>query len=217
MSGSLYDAPHDVNASSLLHARTVLCVQPKLNNQQFLRQALDGYRPVMVDTAFEAIRCNNHSAFDAYILDYWLPDWSGSALCREIRKADPHSPIVFYTSFESGDATRALSARATAFIRAPIDSLVLRERLRVLIERADIHDLHARLEEERAIHDELQRRASAAVHTAEQAMRRARAAIEQSAKIKAAKAFIDAGGTRAGFERFWPKQFAAVCARETLT
>jgi DNA-binding NtrC family response regulator len=216
MPDSLY-AP-DVNASQpLLPAPTVLCVQAKLKNQQFLRQALDGYRLVMAGTAFEAIRCHNHSVFDAYIVDYWLPDWSGSALCREIRKTDPHSPIVFYTSFGSGDATRALNARATAYIRAPIDSLVFRERLRMLIESADINNLHARLEEERAIHDELQRRASAAVDTAEQAMRRARTAIERSAKIKAEKAFIDAGGTRAGFERLWPKQFAAVCAHETRT
>jgi DNA-binding response OmpR family regulator len=212
MSGSLYNGPQEVNALSLLHARAVLCVQPKLNNQQFLRQALDHYRLIIVDTAFEAIRCNNHSVFDAYIVDYWLSDWSGTALCREIRKSDPHTPIVFYTSIGIGHPARALGAGATAYIRAPIEAVVFRERLRLLIEAADIHDLHARHQEERAIHDELQRRAAAATDKAKQARARSRDAIERAAKIKAAKAFIEAGGTRAGFQRFWPNQFAAVCA-----
>jgi DNA-binding NtrC family response regulator len=216
MSGSLYDAHSEVDAlQPLLPARHLLCVQPKLNSQQFLGHALEGYRLLMVGSAFEAIRCNNHSVFDAYIVDYWLPDWAGPALCREIRKSDPHTPIVFYTSIGAGDPDRALRAGATAYIRAPIDSFVFRERLRVLIECADIHDLHARREEERAIHDELERRAAAAIDQAEQAMQRSRAAIERVAKLKAAKAFIEAGGTRAGFQRFWPHQYAAVCAQKS--
>jgi DNA-binding response OmpR family regulator len=199
-----------------LPQRSVLCVQPRIENQQFLQHALEGYRLEMVRSAFDAIRCSNHSLFDAYIVDYWLSDWAGTGVCREIRKHDPHVPIIFYTSLGGDHAARALRAGATVYIRAPIDAAVFRERVRLLIESADIHDLHARLEEQRTIHDELQRRAAAAIGNAEQAAWRASAAIERSTKLKAAQAFISAGGTRSGFQRFWP-EFGTVSARERLS
>jgi DNA-binding response OmpR family regulator len=75
----------------VLPERSVLCAQPAIGNQQFLLQALQGYRLVIVGNALDATRCHNHSVFDAYVLDYWLPDWSGTALCRDIRKNDPHA------------------------------------------------------------------------------------------------------------------------------
>jgi DNA-binding response OmpR family regulator len=197
-----------------LPERSVLCVQPKIENQQFLQHALDGFRLEIVDTAFDAIRCINHSLFDAYIVDYWLPDWTGTGLCREIRKHDPHVPVICFTSLGGDHSARALRAGATIYVRAPIDPALFRERVRLLIESADIHDLHARLEEERAIQDELQRRAAAAIGNAEQAMLRGSAAVERSAKLKAAKAFISAGGTRSGFQRFWPQQSGSLRAKD---
>jgi len=45
-------------------------------------------------------------------------------------------------------------------------------------------------------------------------MKRAAKAIEHAAKIKAFKAFVDAGGARAHFERWWPQQFDMCWAAE---
>jgi DNA-binding NtrC family response regulator len=194
-----------------------LCVQPSLENQAFVHGALGRYNVVMAASAFDAIRLMNRSVFNAYILDYWLPDWGGPALCREIRKSDPNVPIIFYTVADAAHSNRALRAGAQAYIEAPVDAGVLRERVQLLIEAADIHDLRARIEEEQTIQEELERQAAAAIQRAQQAMQQADIAIERIAKIKASKAFIHAGGTCAGFQRFWPHQFAAVQAREGST
>ncbi|MDB5927800.1 MAG: response regulator with CheY-like receiver domain and winged-helix DNA-binding domain [Betaproteobacteria bacterium] len=217
MSGSFYrEQPTARQLQRVLPARAVLCVQPKTKNQQFLEHALEAFSLVFAGNAFEAIRCSNRSAFDAYVLDCWLPDWTGSGLCREIRKSDPNVPIIFYTLTGDEHAPRALRAGATAYLHAPLDGGALRERLRLLIEAADIRDLRARLEVERVLHDELER-TSATIDSAEQPMCPAADWIERMAKLKAIKAFIAAGGTRAGFQRFWPHEFAAACARERQT
>jgi DNA-binding response OmpR family regulator len=190
--------------------RSILCVQQNPEIQAFLREALADFRVIMATTADEAVRRINNETFDAYVLDYWLADWSGASLCREIRRADPHGPICFYATAASGEnRARALRAGASAFIAAPADAATLSKSMRALIKEADLASLHARVEEARVIHEELERQAAAASARADNAMKRAAKAIEHSAKIKACKAFIDAGGARAHFERWWPQQFDA--------
>lgn len=61
------------------------------------------------------------------------------------------------------------------------------------------------------------KRSTAATGNAAQVMRGGRDAIARSAKVKAEKAFITAGGMRAGFQRFWAHQFAAMSAAERQT
>jgi hypothetical protein len=82
---------------------------------------------------------------------------------------------------------------------------------------ADAASAQARIEETRVIQEELQRQAASAVARADNAMQRAEKAIERAAKIKAFKAFVDAGGTRAHFERWWPHEFASCWAAQDAT
>jgi DNA-binding response OmpR family regulator len=215
MSGSLYRIPTATVEQQPVLPRLVLCVQPNSGNREFLQPALADYRVVMVDKAFDAIRSINRSVFDAYVLDYWLPDWTGAALCRDIRKNDPHVPIICYTTAGDEYKVRALRAGATDYIRPPVAATAFRERLRMLIQSADVNSLRARIEAEHTIQDELRRQLPALKNAASTTDRGA-AAIEPRAKVKAAKVFIDAGGTRSCFERFWPQQFATVCANEGL-
>ncbi len=217
MSGSFHHfAPHPHASATALPERSVLCVQPNSENQQFLKQALAGFRVVMAPNGLEAVRIKNQAVFDAYIIDYWLPDWAGVALCRDIRKTDPHVPIVVYTSASSEYAQRAFRAGAMAYLNAPTDAVAFRERLGALIRISDIHDLRARVEMERVILEELQRRAMVAKERTEAAMVQAEGAIERAARGKAEKAFLAAGGTLGGFERSWPHQFAAARERDSL-
>ena len=64
---------------SPLGRRSVLCVQPNADHQAALRLALARFELRLVPNALEAIRALNAGAFDAYVLDYWLPDWGGPA------------------------------------------------------------------------------------------------------------------------------------------
>src|SRR5687767_5563291 len=87
----------------VLPERSVLCAQPDMQRQEELKDAMQPWRVVTVANAFEAIRMSNAEAFDAYVLEYWLPDWSGVALCRHIRKTDPHAPICIYSRIETDE------------------------------------------------------------------------------------------------------------------
>ena len=199
--------------TSALPHRTVLCAHAKAETQQFLQSVLPECRFVFACTGFEALRCANHAIFDLYIVDYWLPDWTGVGLCRDIRKIDARGPLCFYaTRDQHRYRERALAAGANLYLEAPVDAEHLSHHLRGLIERAHIDSLAARFEEERVIHEELKARAAAAGALAKDAMTQAIRAIERSGKIKAYQAFVAAGGTRANFERWWPHQFGSAWA-----
>lgn len=190
--------------------RSGLCVLPEGNCKQTLEDAFAGDRVVFAHTAYDALRNMHAGVFDYYVLDYWLPDLTGAALCREIRKVDPSAPIIFCSATNREDARRrALNAGANAYVCLPVEAKVLRERVNLLISRADADCLLAKREEELAIATELERRSKAAISRAGQAMALAKDAAERGAervaRAKAYKAFMESRGTRANFDRWWPQ------------
>ena len=202
-----------INDQTPLAKRSVLCVQPKEDFHPSIELALSKYRVVIVHNAMDAIRAMNDGHFDAYVLDYWLPDWNGPALCREIRQQDPHVPICFFTGAEGQDLKkRALRAGAQGFLSAPDEAWVLAEKLRNWLQYADLAALRAKIDEEHAIQHELERRATVAIAASEHARERAREAMERVVQLRARKAFIDAGGTLATFQRWWPQIRASAVA-----
>src|ERR671912_406368 len=58
----------------------------------------------------------NSQEFDLYLLDSWLPDGSGLDLCRQIRKFDNTTPILFYSAaaYEI-DRDQAIKSGAQAY------------------------------------------------------------------------------------------------------
>jgi len=205
ISGTLQRTAEPLRA---LQPRAVLCVLPNAEIQRFALSVLCDFRMTVTATAIDALRWMHSGIFDAYVLDYWLPDWTGPSLCRDIRRHDPHVPICFYTTaMAPTHRARALRAGASAFLEAPTEGAALSRRLHVLLDRADAASLHAMAEGTRVIQEELERRATAAAAQANVAIRKAQAAIERAAKIKARKAFVEAGGASAHFARWWPQQF----------
>jgi CheY-like chemotaxis protein len=188
--------------------KSVLCVDEDTESRALLQHALPDFELVYVSSAFEAIREMNARAFDGYVLDYWLSDWAGPGLCRDIRKIDPHAPIVFCAgAARDQDRDRALRAGANAYLVKPIDSKELRSKFCKLLYLADAGSLHAKIAEEEAIQDELQRRVAHLRERAEAASRVSAQSFERIARIKAYKAFMQDRGTRAHFERWWPQVF----------
>ena len=190
-----------------LQRRKVLVVDDDPDFRALLEEILSDRTLVFAANAFEAIKHVNSASFHAYVLDYWLPDWSGPALCREIRKSDPHAPVVFCTSAaRDHDQARAMRAGASAYICKPVDPATLRSKLGAFISLSEVESLRAKAELERAVQDELDRRLAAVART-EQAKALAASSIERTARSKAYKAFIDARGTRVYFESWWPQLF----------
>jgi DNA-binding response OmpR family regulator len=197
--------------------RRILCVDDDTESTEVLREILCDYTLTCAATAFEAIRAINTRFFHAYILDYWLPDWTGVQLSRAIRETDPHGPIIFCTAAaRDEDRKRALRSGANAYFCKPIDPERLRRQLRVHIELSELESLRAKTEEELAVTDELKRRLSNALSRAEAARHLATEAMERTVRTKAYRAFVEARGTRAHFESWWPNVFGSARASEAL-
>jgi response regulator RpfG family c-di-GMP phosphodiesterase len=136
------------------------------------------------------------------------PDRTGLQLCRAIRQLDPHGPVIFCTGAARDQGrNRALRAGANVYLCKPIDPEKLRRQVRVYLELSELESLRARVDEERAIQGELERRIKDAAARTDAAQKLASASIGRTARTKAFKAFIEARGTRAHFESWWAQVF----------
>jgi DNA-binding response OmpR family regulator len=213
-----------MNEVSMEHAShaAILCVESNARSREGLQSALKEYDYAFAGNAYEALRALHTRPFDAYVLDYWMPDWSGPLLCREIRKRDPHPPIVFCTEAQTDlYRVRALRAGASAYLPKPIDAVLLGEKLRALLKFAESENLRAGNEAERALGEELKRRgvAGATCEATAQALAMlgpTARSVERTARSRAYKAFIDSGGTRAQFERWWPGRCARLFSSDAV-
>jgi DNA-binding response OmpR family regulator len=197
--------------------RAILCCEKDEATRDVLAQALGGYELVFTSGAFDTIREMHARPFDAYIIDYWLSDWSGPQLCRAIREVDPHCPVIFCTAAE-GDLSkqRAVRAGGSAYFSKPVDGEKLKARLCSLFEKADAASLQAKNDMEAAIQNEIARCAAwtlAGSFTPENATR----SLERTARSRAYKTFMAAGGCRAHFERWWPHLFGSARANHRVS
>src|SRR5690242_15714750 len=102
--------------------QSILCVDPNREAQALLREILCQYEPVFASNAYDTLRMLDSGFFDAYLLESWLPDFSGFALCREIRRKDPGGTVLFCTAAaRTQDRLLALRAGASAYIGKPLD------------------------------------------------------------------------------------------------
>jgi DNA-binding response OmpR family regulator len=123
-----------------------------------LRQVLTHYEIEFVSSAYEALRRLNSRAFDVYVLDYWIADWSGVSLCRDIRKLHPHVPICFYTAAAQPEKhKRAERAGANAYLVKPADLELLHAEISTLMQLRDRRNEAALREASSAIQQELRR------------------------------------------------------------
>ena len=118
------------------HARRVLCVDDDDDTCSMLCGLLG-----LIDcegstaaTAAEALLLIARSRFDLYLLDNWLPGGSGVELCREIRRSDASTPIVFYSGAgQDSERAEAIEAGAQAYLVKPGDAAALVETVRQLL------------------------------------------------------------------------------------
>lgn len=118
------------------HTRRVLCVDDDEDTCSMLCGLLGliECRVTTAVTAAEALRLIAGSRFDLYLLDNWLPGGSGVELCREIRRTDSSTPIVFYSGAGlDWEREEALAAGAQVYLVKPGDSAALVATVRRLL------------------------------------------------------------------------------------
>jgi DNA-binding response OmpR family regulator len=192
--------------------RAILCIEKDSEARALHAQTLSEYELVFTMDAFETIRSMNARAFDGYIIDYWLPDWSGPQLCRAIRDVDPHCPVIFCTAAQSElGRVRSMRAGASAYFSKPVDAAALRTDLNGLMARADTASLRAKACMEEAVYVAITDWKRRTGDTGDVTAGKLHPA-ERIARSRAYKAFLEGGGTRAHFERWWPHVFGSAVA-----
>jgi DNA-binding response OmpR family regulator len=83
---------------------------------------LSGHQVISVGTYAAGLVAAQQQNFDLYLIDNQLTDGVGINLCREIRRFDKDTPIVFCSGFTDTPHQRtALNIGANAFLAKPFD------------------------------------------------------------------------------------------------
>src|SRR5688572_30648120 len=122
------------------NSRQVLFVEDTADTRDLVEFALqgEGFTVVTAQTADEGLALARTQPFSLILLDIGLPDKDGLELCREIRRFDQQTPILFYTAFaELLDRNEATRAGAQGTLRKPEDTARLGEAARELIDKSE--------------------------------------------------------------------------------
>ena len=119
------------------NSRQVLFVEDTADTRDLVEFSLqsDGFTVVSAQTADEGLALARTKPFALILLDIGLPDKDGLELCREIRRFDQQTPILFYTAFaELLDQEEAAKAGAQGTLRKPEDTARIGDVARKLID-----------------------------------------------------------------------------------
>jgi DNA-binding response OmpR family regulator len=122
------------------NSRQVLFVEDTADTRDLVEFSLqsEGFTVATAQTADEGLALARTKTFALILLDIGLPDKDGLELCREIRRFDQQTPILFYTAFaELLDQEEATKAGAQGTLRKPEDTARLGEAARKLIDKTE--------------------------------------------------------------------------------
>ena len=184
--------------------RRLLYVDGDAEARLLMQDLLAPHQIDVVATDEEARVLARRASYDVYILAGG-PDAVGLALCAWLHRIDPRTPIIYCSSTgTAAHENRAVAAGALRFLVKPLDPNLLKSTLGLLLKLAEIETRRARIAEELAIQEELAARAAATRERARNARALAQQSLDCMLRMKAYRAFVDAGGNRANFERMWP-------------
>ncbi len=134
-------APPESTMTNILNGKRVLVVDDQATPRMLVAAGLEhaGMAVVQADSGDAALDAVRGEHVDAFVLDINMPGLSGIELCRVLRATPAHrrSPVIFVTGMEATEMLQwALDAGGDDFIRKPVHSVVLRARLKSLLERA---------------------------------------------------------------------------------
>src|SRR3954469_23012962 len=104
--------------------KRILYVEDDEDSRELMRLLLNqtGYEVVTAASVPDALIQARTQRFHLYILDNWLGQSSGIELCRQIRRFDPHTPIVFCSgAAQPSDFGQAIESGAQAYFVKPLD------------------------------------------------------------------------------------------------
>jgi DNA-binding response OmpR family regulator len=119
---------------------TVLCIDDDLDTCEILEVSLgmSGYKVAVAHSVEEGLCKARKEHFSLYSIDSHLPDGSGVELCKQIRKFDLSTPIIFNSANAfAEEIKKALDAGAQAYLIKPTDPFELTKTVESLITNED--------------------------------------------------------------------------------
>lgn len=112
----------------------ILVVEDEDGIASFLKQGLEeeSFAVDVVDEGKKGLEMALSGEYDLLLLDWMLPGISGIEICRQFRKIDKETPVIFLTAKDTTDETVfGLQAGANDYIKKPFHFEELLERIRV--------------------------------------------------------------------------------------
>lgn len=96
-----------------------------------------GFAVKTAENGLEAVKYVHTQTFDLYILDVMMPRLSGWDVAAEIRKQDPHTPILFLTAKTTKeDLIKGYGSGGNDYLRKPFHFEELLLRIKELLNRS---------------------------------------------------------------------------------
>ncbi|REG91624.1 response regulator transcription factor [Flavobacterium aquicola] len=122
----------------------VLIVEDEIGIANFLRQGLEeeGYEVLVAHDGKSGLELTKKQKVDIVLLDWILPQMLGIDVCKEIRKEDSKTPILFLTAKDTIQETiEGLKAGANDYIKKPFSFDELVERIRIHFRNENQNDV----------------------------------------------------------------------------
>ncbi|MEK3786927.1 response regulator transcription factor [Paenibacillus sp. FSL K6-1230] len=123
----------------------ILVVEDDANTQKLLCAVLKhgGFHAHPVKNGVEALSRMEEQRFDLIVLDLMMPEMDGYQLCKELRSAGDHIPILMVTAaHEITDKHHGFLAGTDDYMTKPFDEQELLLRIKALLRRAQIASEH---------------------------------------------------------------------------
>lgn len=124
--------------SNYLYSMKILLVEDDIRVSELIQRGLREHE-LEVTLAFDGISAKKlmqQNNFDLIITDIILPKMDGIDLCKEIRKKNPHVPIIMLTALgTTDDKLEGFDSGADDYMVKPFEMRELIARIRVLLKR----------------------------------------------------------------------------------
>jgi DNA-binding response OmpR family regulator len=99
---------------------------------------MEGYEVEVAADGLTAVRRAKESRFDLMLLDIMLPGKDGFEVCRELRRAGLHMPVMMLTAkTQESEKVMAFELGADDYVTKPFGTRELRARIKALLRRAN--------------------------------------------------------------------------------
>jgi CheY-like chemotaxis protein len=95
----------------------ILCIDDNSESLELMSMALGSFSTDTATTNREGLAMARRGGYSLFIIDYYMPDGNGDQFCRDLRKFDRDTPVLFVSGSDDFSARDARSIGAQGMIK----------------------------------------------------------------------------------------------------